>query len=162
MLKIELNGNLLTANDGIKIRLTKKEEELLFYFIEKKSECISHAVLIYELWHSHSDFKDNLSQLVFNLRKKLNCIGMLCIIESVRGIGYIFDKDKLFSIKKTKSKSYILHCQYTSPETIDFLSAIEIVNNLLMMIKPIYLNQKKLRQFCVMSQFPLRKLAMRC
>ncbi len=35
MLKIELNGNLLTANDGIKIRLTKKEEELLFYFIEK-------------------------------------------------------------------------------------------------------------------------------
>lgn len=37
MLKIELNGNLLTANDGIKIRLTKKKRSY-FFILSKKNQ----------------------------------------------------------------------------------------------------------------------------
>lgn len=91
-LELDLNQKEVTVN-GKKVDLTKKEYELLLYFISNKNRVIAkHAVAIH-LWGDGFDVADNYDFIythIKNLRRKLVQAGAADNIKSVYGMGYKF------------------------------------------------------------------------
>ncbi|TWI95590.1 DNA-binding response OmpR family regulator [Mucilaginibacter frigoritolerans] len=89
---IDLQGRTAAVND-IPIILTRKEYEMLLYFIANKGKVISKAALAEHLWgdemdmHSHFDF---IYTHIKNLRKKIMEADGKDYLQSVYGIGYKF------------------------------------------------------------------------
>lgn len=89
---IDLEGRTVTINDGPVI-LTRKEYEMLLYFIANKGKVISKTALAEHLWgdemdmHSHFDF---IYTHIKNLRKKIVEANGKDYLQSVYGIGYKF------------------------------------------------------------------------
>ena len=84
-LKVEVNGCSVT--------LTKKEFDLLIYFVTNKSRILSKEIIVEHLWGdyiSSSDSYDFLYTHVSNLRKKLIENGAEDYIKAVYKIGYRF------------------------------------------------------------------------
>lgn len=89
---INLNEKQVTAA-GKPIELTKKEYELLLYFISNKNKVISKAAIAEHLWGDNMDLADNYDFIythVKNLRKKIIQAGSPDYIKSVYGMGYKF------------------------------------------------------------------------
>ncbi len=75
------------------LELTKKEFELLLYFISNKNRVISKNAIAEHLWGDEIDMANNFDFIythIKNLRKKLEEKGCPDYIKSVYGMGYKF------------------------------------------------------------------------
>lgn len=82
---VEINGNTLT--------LTRKEFDMLLYFIANKGKVISKNAIAEHLWGDEMDLHDHYDFIythIKNLRKKLIDANCNDYIKSLYGIGYKF------------------------------------------------------------------------
>jgi DNA-binding response OmpR family regulator len=93
--EIVLNTLALEARiNNTLLDLTKKEFDLLLYFLINKNRILTRQSLAEHLW---GDYTDNLANFDFvyqhvkNLRKKINAANGKDYIGTVYGIGYKFD-----------------------------------------------------------------------
>ncbi len=76
-----------------KLDLTKKEYDLLIYFISNKNKVISKSAIAEHLWGDNMDLVNNYDFIythIKNLRKKLMLYNAPDYIKSVYGMGYKF------------------------------------------------------------------------
>jgi DNA-binding response OmpR family regulator len=92
--EIELNTTSMEARvNDTPLDLTKKEFDLLLYFLINKNRILTRQSLAEHLW---GDYTDNLANFDFvyqhvkNLRKKINAANGKDYIGTVYGIGYKF------------------------------------------------------------------------
>jgi len=93
MIEIDL-GLKEVRVDGRSIVLTKKEYDMLLYFIANKGKVISHNALVDHLWRDEVTWADNFDFLythIKNLRKKLSELTGRDYFSSVYGVGYKFN-----------------------------------------------------------------------
>ncbi len=91
-MEVDLNQKELRV-DGNKVELTKKEYQLLLYFISNKNRVIAKNAIAIHLWGDSFDIADNYDFIythIKNLRKKLVQAGAADNITSVYGMGYKF------------------------------------------------------------------------
>lgn len=75
------------------LNLTRKEFDMLLYFIANKAKVVSKTAIAEHLWGDQIDTSDSFDFIythVKNLRKKLTDAGCVDYIHSVYGIGYKF------------------------------------------------------------------------
>lgn len=92
-IKIEIHQLLATVNDQV-LDLTKKEFDLLLFFITNKNRVLGKQAIAQHLWGDYTDDLANFDfvyQHVKNLRKKITAAGGRDYISTVYGIGYKFD-----------------------------------------------------------------------
>jgi DNA-binding response OmpR family regulator len=95
----ELQLNLLEKSVRVKNRsidLTRKEYDLLLYFISNKNKVISKNAIAEHLWGDYMDMADSHDFIythIKNLRKKLIQSGAKDYIKSIYGIGYKFSEN---------------------------------------------------------------------
>jgi len=79
--------------EGRLLILTKKEYDMLLYFIANKGKVISHNALVDHLWRDEITWAESFDFLythIKNLRKKLSEATSKDYLSSVYGIGYKF------------------------------------------------------------------------
>ena len=79
---------------GREVKLTKKEYELLVFFISNKNKVITKSGLAEYLWGDYMDMADSFDFIythIKNLRNKLLKEGCSDYIKTVYGVGYKFD-----------------------------------------------------------------------
>lgn len=89
-ISIDTQSKMVTV-DNTGVELTKKEYELLLYFVSNKKRVISKEAIAEHLWGN--DITDNFDFIythIKNLRKKLMDAGDADYIKSVYGMGYKF------------------------------------------------------------------------
>ena len=75
------------------MEITKKEFQLLDYFIRNKGVLFKRETLLNEIWGYDFDGDDRVvDTLVKRIRKKLGDHSHL--IKTIRGMGYMFDENK--------------------------------------------------------------------
>lgn len=95
-LHIDLNKKQAVVKD-VELDLTKKEYELLIYFISNKNKVISKSAIAEHLWGDNMDLAtsyDFIYTHIKNLRKKLLQQGAPDYIKSIYGMGYKFSLPK--------------------------------------------------------------------
>jgi DNA-binding response OmpR family regulator len=93
-IRINTDSNEVSV-DGKIIDLTKKEYEILLYFIMNREKVITHETLAEHVWGdniSSADCFDFLYNHIKNLRKKIELAKSMNYIRSVYGIGYKFSE----------------------------------------------------------------------
>lgn len=94
--EISIDTNSRTAYvDNSPIVLTRKEYDLLLFFITNKGRVLSKEIIAEHLWGDHSDLADNFDFIyvhINNLRKKLTETGGR-YIKTAYGSGYKFMED---------------------------------------------------------------------
>jgi len=91
-LTLDLAEKTVRANNKL-IDLTRKEYELLLYFISNKNKVIAKNAIAEHLWGDNMDLADNYDFIythIKNLRKKLIQAGSTDYIKSIYGMGYKF------------------------------------------------------------------------
>jgi DNA-binding response OmpR family regulator len=91
-LKLDLGEKNVRVNSN-PVDLTRKEYELLLYFISNKNRVISKNAIAQHLWGDNMDLADSYDFIythIKNLRKKLIQAGASDYIKSVYGMGYKF------------------------------------------------------------------------
>jgi len=89
-LKLDLAEKNVKVHDG-PVDLTKKEYELLLYFISNKNKVIAKNAIAEHLWGDELEGNnDFIYTHIKNLRKKLMEAGIADYIKSVYGMGYKF------------------------------------------------------------------------
>lgn len=91
-LKIDFSKREVTVNKTV-IDLTKKEYDLLLFFISNKEKVLTKEAITEHIWGDDSNTFDNLDFVythIKNLRKKLTEAGCGDYIRSVYGVGYRF------------------------------------------------------------------------
>ncbi len=89
---IDLPGRTVEVNDT-PVTLTRKEYDMLLYFIANKGRVISKNAIAEHLWGDEMDMHDNFDFIythIKNLRKKLLDASCADYLRSVYGIGYKF------------------------------------------------------------------------
>ena len=89
-LLLNLDEKSVKVNNKI-IDLTKKEYDLLLYFISNKNKVISKGAIAEHLWGDNMDMADNYDFIythIKNLRKKIVQAGSRDYIKSIYGMGY--------------------------------------------------------------------------
>lgn len=93
--EISINTDTMEAKVGeVLLELTKKEFDLLLYFLINKNRVLSRQSIAEHLWGDYTDSLDNFDfvyQHVKNLRKKISESGGKDYISTVYGLGYKFD-----------------------------------------------------------------------
>lgn len=92
MLHIDLLSKTISV-EGVLLDLTKKEYNLLLFFISNKNKVISKNSIAEHLWGDYMDVADNYDFIyahIKNLRKKMLKAGCDDYIKSVYGMGYKF------------------------------------------------------------------------
>ena len=80
----------IIEKDNNKIELTKNEIKILHYLVQNRGKIVSREEIIDYLWDSQSFIDDNtLNVNIKRLRNKLEELGIVDIIETKRGQGYI-------------------------------------------------------------------------
>ena len=80
----------IIEKDNNKIELTKNEIKILHYLVQNRGKIVSREEIIDYLWDSQSFIDDNtLTVNIKRLRNKLEELGIVDIIETKRGQGYI-------------------------------------------------------------------------
>ncbi len=80
---------------GHKVILTKKEYDLLLFFISNKNRVLTKEAIAEHLWGDHSDMLDSFDFIyshIKNLRKKLEEKGSQDYIQTIYGAGYKFSQ----------------------------------------------------------------------
>lgn len=75
------------------VALTKKEYDLLLFFVTNKNRVISKLAIVEHLWSNYQDFNESYDFLyaqIKNLRKKLTTAGCTDYIQNINRIGYKF------------------------------------------------------------------------
>lgn len=83
--------------DCKELDLTKREFDLLLYFISNKNKVVSKSAIAEHLWGDNMDIADNYDFIythIKNLRKKLLHSGSADYIKSIYGVGYKFGLPK--------------------------------------------------------------------
>lgn len=83
----------ILLHKGREISLTKKEYQLLLYFIVNKERVVSKPSIAEHIWGDNFDQADNFDTVyvhLMNLRKKLNQASGKDYIKTVYGFGYRF------------------------------------------------------------------------
>jgi DNA-binding response OmpR family regulator len=91
-LTIELSDKTARVN-GVVLDLTRKEYDLLLYFVSNKNRVISKNAIAEHLWGDDMDLVNSYDFIythIKNLRKKLVQAGCPDYIKSVYGMGYKF------------------------------------------------------------------------
>ena len=92
--KLTLNlAERTVIGDGRPIDLTRKEYELLVYFMGNKNKVVTKEAIAEHLWGDHIDMADNYDFLythIKNLRRKLMQAGCPDYIKAIYGMGYKF------------------------------------------------------------------------
>ena len=91
-LELDLQKKEVKVNET-KVELTRKEYELLLYFISNKNRVIAKNAIAVHLWGDGMDSPGNYDFIythIKNLRKKLLNAGAADYIKSVYGMGYKF------------------------------------------------------------------------
>ncbi|MCB9501876.1 MAG: response regulator transcription factor [Deferribacteres bacterium] len=91
-LEVKLEDNSVLVH-GSKLVLTKKEYELLLYFIANKNRLLTRESIAEHLWGDNIDFVNNFDFIythINNLRKKIRQTGGVDYIRTVYGMGYKF------------------------------------------------------------------------
>jgi DNA-binding response OmpR family regulator len=95
--EISVNTNTLEVKvNGTIIDVTRKEYEMLLYFLVNKNRVVTKQSIAEHLW---GDYTDNLANVDFvyqhikNLRKKITAANGRDYISTVYGIGYKFQTD---------------------------------------------------------------------
>jgi DNA-binding response OmpR family regulator len=89
---IDTQARLVLVNNKA-VELTRKEYQLLLYFVVNKGRVISRNAIAEHLWGDDMDMADNYDFIythIKNLRKKINQLGSGDYIQSVYGVGYKF------------------------------------------------------------------------
>ncbi len=89
---INLHDRSVKANNQ-PVELTRKEYDLLLYFISNKNRVISKNAIAAHLWGDDMDVADNYDFIythIKNLRKKLAQAGCPDYIKAIYGMGYKF------------------------------------------------------------------------
>ena len=89
---INLPGRTVDVNNT-RIVLTRKEFDMLLYFIANKGKVISKNAIAEHMWGDEMDMHDNFDFIythIKNLRKKLLDAGCADYLKSIYGIGYKF------------------------------------------------------------------------
>ena len=82
----------LVTRDNESIRLTRKEFNLLEYFMRNPGTILSRALILEHVWTADSDpFSNTVEAHVRNLRKKINISGKLDMLANIPGRGYVMD-----------------------------------------------------------------------
>ncbi|MBO9152369.1 response regulator transcription factor [Chitinophaga sp. GCM10012297] len=96
--EISLDIDTLEARvNGILLDMTRKEFDLLLYFIVNKNRVLSRQSIAAHLW---GDYTDNLANFDFvyqhvkNIRKKISAANGTDYIGTVYGLGYKFNTSK--------------------------------------------------------------------
>ncbi len=92
MILVDLDEKKVTVNHSL-IELTRKEYDLLLYFISNQRKVISKGAIAEHLWGDNMDLANNYDFIythIKNLRKKLLQAGSPDYIKSVYGMGYKF------------------------------------------------------------------------
>ena len=95
-LVLDLNKKTASVNDDI-IDFTRKEYELLLYFLSNKNKVISKNAIAEHLWGDNMDLASNYDFIythIKNLRRKLLQAGCIDYVKSIYGMGYKFEKPK--------------------------------------------------------------------
>ncbi len=92
--EIEINpaGKQAVVN-GRQLELTKKEYNLLLYFIVNKNRVLTKEAIAEHLWGDNIDMADNFDFVythIKNLRKKIEKEGGTDYLKTVYGVGYKF------------------------------------------------------------------------
>ena len=92
-IKIDTDACEVTVLDT-KLELTKKEYELLVYFISNQNRVVTKQSIAEHLWGDQADFYDSFDfvyQHIKNLRKKIMQSGGGDYINTIYGMGYKFN-----------------------------------------------------------------------
>ena len=84
---------MTVRTDAGEINLTRKEYELLVYFVSNKNRVVTKESIVDHLWESSVQLTDNYDFIyahIKNLRKKLSDAGCPDYIRSIFGMGYKF------------------------------------------------------------------------
>ncbi len=77
--------------DEREVELSRKEYDILFYFVQRPGRLVDKHTLAESIWGDHIDQVDNYDFIyaqIKNLRKKLKEAGAIPEIQSVYGFGY--------------------------------------------------------------------------
>lgn len=89
---VKLNTDFSEACiNGMKLELSRKEYDILYYFITRSNHLIDKERLAEAVWGDHIDQVDNFDFIyahIKNLRKKMNEAGADIEIKAVYGLGY--------------------------------------------------------------------------
>jgi DNA-binding response OmpR family regulator len=91
-MSVDLMGRTVHVNE-VSVTLTRKEYDMLLYFIANKGKVISKNAIAEHLWGDEMDMHNNFDFIythVKNLRKKLLDANANDYIKSIYGIGYKF------------------------------------------------------------------------
>ena len=91
-IKVDVSAMKVTLNDKT-LTLTRKEFDLLVYFLSNKNKVVTKNAMAEHLWGDEMDLSDDFDFIythVKNLKKKLAETGARDYIKSVYGIGYKF------------------------------------------------------------------------
>ncbi len=91
---LDLNNKTASVNEQV-IDFTRKEYDLLLYFLSNKNKVISKNAIAEHLWGDNMDLANNYDFIythIKNLRKKLLQAGCIDYIKSIYGMGYKFEK----------------------------------------------------------------------
>ncbi|MBC7424411.1 MAG: response regulator transcription factor, partial [Ferruginibacter sp.] len=92
-LELNVQEKTATINNSL-IGLTRKEYDLLLYFISNKNKVITKNAIAEHLWGDDMDLAgsyDFIYTHIKNLRKKILQSGGADYIKSIYGVGYKFD-----------------------------------------------------------------------
>jgi DNA-binding response OmpR family regulator len=91
-LSLDLQDKIVKGANG-RADLTKKEYDLLVYFIANKNKVVTKEAIVEHLWGDSIDMADNYDFIythIKNLRKKLLLAGCPDYIRAIYGMGYKF------------------------------------------------------------------------
>lgn len=91
-IRIDLDAKEVLVN-GKLVYMTKKEFDLLLYFVSNKGKLISKSAAVEHIWGDDADMADSFDFIythIRNIRKKLTDVGSRDYFQSVYGIGYKF------------------------------------------------------------------------
>jgi DNA-binding response OmpR family regulator len=91
-LDLDVLFKTVKVNDRV-VELTRKEYDLLLYFISNKNKVINKSAIAEHLWGDNMDMADSYDFIythIKNLRKKLVQAGSRDYVKSVYGMGYKF------------------------------------------------------------------------
>jgi DNA-binding response OmpR family regulator len=91
-IEIDVTSKEVKVSDTL-VYLTKKEFDILLYFLTNKSKVISKSAAAVHIWGEDADMADSFDFIythIKNIRKKLTDAGCKDYFHSVYGVGYKF------------------------------------------------------------------------
>jgi len=88
------NKSKQVTREGVKIDLTAKEYNLLYYLVKNKNRVLSRSNILENVWDVNFDFGTNVVDVYINyLRKKVDKPFKEKLINTVVGMGYVAKKN---------------------------------------------------------------------